>query len=729
MKRFLILFAAACATCCQPAWADLRDWKAEYQRGLDAARAGDFEKAVEVIGLVNSETESNPSVVFNYALANARNGNTIKAALLFRLYLVMVPEATNAEAITKEISRLNEQMLANETDLFRRAIAAAREFPDVPPENDYSEPKKTDLFDTIARNADQVGNEEIAAEARELARQNSETHSYDYDPGSASERLRDNLADVGDLVGLVEAYSDFDDPEDYLDDLVAALDVLADFFPAATLTMLEKLPKELLTDDKYTVSDLVRLSLAENSKDPYFAHRQWNSDYLYFKEIELRDAILTFRPPEDWQPLARKILRRKPDSHEALAALTQSRKALKVIRDNGGNPFNPLGEWNNSVAVARLSLPIGNRDGISRARKQVINLSNDETDYSRMTDLLLHILAGNTSKALATLETRDDEEWDTWYQSIDNHFSRTVKVAARHLMRQNKFADAEDLILKGTVATDLPPMLRELAVQLEEAGETEEAARVREIASARDHKTRGGWQPASEDHKQQVEEWRKAAGSYKFGWGATESVAKAVENALNTEYCSSDTDAECIIDSLAYSAAQWGEARLAIKSLDGILPEHAVWLSPETRKRLARARDDALGKIGPTAREALSKWLAEEELDDSEKRFRDINGHRMAASTGNANSVRMLVGLYDPEEKGLEAPEVAAFLAAGLRRGDRYLHDHVTTSFKYWPKPLRLEFQRVLADEGLYQSGIDGVIGPGTRKAIDALFASAAPAN
>lgn len=728
MKRFLPTLLIACSVLSSSAFADLRDWKTEYQKGLDAAKAGDFKKAAELFSLVNSETEAHPGVIFNYALASARNGNSFKAAMMFRLYLVMLPEAPNADAVRTEIVRLDEEILAKEADLFRRALAAAREFPEIAPESDYSRPKKMSLLDSIADSANAVGNSEIAEEAIRLARQSAEIHGYDYKPDDAAEKFRDNLDDAGDIVGIVEAYQQFDDAEDYVDALRAALDGLSDYAPDGTLPFVEALPKELLTADSYHVNDLIKLVLDTGSDDPFFAHRAWDDDHIYLKDGDLQDTVLAFQPPENWRPMAEKILRRKPDSVGALTALSQSRQALKIVMDNRGNPFNPYGEWASSVRVAEISLAIGNLDGVKRARKQLLKLSDEETDFSKMGNVLLQTASGRVDKALAAMQDREPE-WNSWEQTMDYYYGRVAKTAARALMQKEKYRDAERMILEGTRAYETANLLRELADRLEEGGDPNEAGRLRKAADEIEIRTRGGWKPKSEEHLKRIKSWRKIANSYKFGFGSTESVDKAVEQALNTEYCHYDTEAECIINSLDYSAKTWGQDLMTIKALEKLDPENATWLSPETRRRLANARKEALQKIGPTAREALTKWLAEDELNDDETRYKSINDHRIAASEGNVSSVRRLIDLYDPDEKGLKAPEVASFIADGLRRGDRSLHDHVTSSFGSWPRPLRLEFQRVLADEGLYTSGIDGAIGPGTRKAIEGLFARAAPAN
>ncbi|MCK7615333.1 hypothetical protein [Roseibium sediminicola] len=728
MKWFLTAFLIACAVVSTPALADLRDWKTEYQKGLEAAKAGDFKKAAELFSLVNSETEVHPGVIFNYGLASARNGNSFKATMMFRLYLVMLPEAPNAAAVRLEIERLDEEILAKQTDLFRRALAAAKEFPEIAPESDYSRPKKMSLLDSIADSANAVGNSEIAEEAIRLARRSAEIHGYDYKPDDAAEQYRDNLDEAGDIVALVEAYPQFDDAEDYVEALLAALDGLSDYAPDGTLPFLEALPKELLTADNYTVNDLIKLALDSGSDDPFFTHRAWDDDFIYLKDTDLQDTVLAFQPPESWRPMAEKILRRKPDSVGTLAALSQSRQALKIVMDNRGNPFNPYGEWASSVRVAELSLAIGNVDGIKRARKQLLKLSDEETDFSKMSNVLLQTASGHIDKALAAMQDRAPE-WDSWEQTMDLYYGRVAKTAARALMQKEKYKDAERMILEGTRAYETADLLRELADRMEEGGNTGETGRLRKSADEIETRTRGGWKPESDEQFERVRKWRKIANYYKFGFSNTESVDKAVEQALNTDYCHYDTEAECIINSLDYSAKTWGQNLMTIRALEKLDPENATWLTPETRKRLAKVRKEALEKIGPTAREALAKWLAEDDLDDDETRYKSINDHRMAASEGNAASVRRLIDLYDPEEKGLKAPEVASFIADGLRRGDRSLHDHVTSSFSSWPKPLRLEFQRVLADEGLYSSGIDGAIGPGTRKAIEGLFASAAPAN
>jgi hypothetical protein len=722
MNRFQSLIAVVIAgfLISGPARAELRDWKSEYQRGLEAAKSGDFEKAVSTLGLVFSETKTNPGVVFNLGLANAQTGNFIKAGMLFRLYLVMVPNAANAQAVKTEIVRLNGKIKAGETELFRRAIAATKEFPNVPPEDDYSKPKKTDLFNDISRRAVDVGNKEIVDEALSLAFKAAEALNYEFEPYDTSDLYRDNLDDVADLIGIIDAQEEFEDPEDYLEGLMRAINTLSSFWPEIASSYMQLLPKEAFALQGYTTENLFKLGVSNKLDDPFFKRRTWDKGQVHLKEIELRDAVLSFRPVSEWKPLAEQIMRRKPESFEALAALSQSRKALKYILDNGGNPFNPYGEWSNSVTVARISLAVGNNDGITRARRQLLKLSDGDTDFSKMTNLLRHTVKGNVEAALAPLKTRP-AEWDSWESSMDFHYGNTAKTAALYLINKGEFEKARDMIVRGVRTFDVPELLRQLSNQQKLAGNIEAATELRREADKIVLQTNGGWKPLSPDHKKRVERWRKAAQSYRFGTGNTESVNKAVEQALNTEYCSSDTDAECIISSLQYAATGWGNIRQTIETLEKLDPESAIWLEPSERQKLARKRDEALSRLPTSATQAFRSWEAGE-LDEGEQRDLSINTHRISANNGNSDAVIALVGLYDADEKGLPVTEVASFVGEGLHEGDQEIYDHVHNNFKSWDKELRLEFQGLLADEGHYSSGIDGIIGPGTRRAIDAMF-------
>jgi tetratricopeptide (TPR) repeat protein len=722
MKRcqFSIVVLIAGILMSGPVQAELRDWKSEYQRGLDAARSGDFETAVSKLGLVFSETKTNPGVIFNLGLANAQEGNFIKAGMLFRLYLVMVPNAANAEAVKTEIGRLDQKIAAGELELFKRAIAAATEFPDIAPEDDYSKPKKTELFNDIARRAEEVGNREIADEALALAFKAAATVGYEFEPSDVSDLFRNNLDDVGDIVAIVDAQEGFDDPEDYLDRLMEAIDKLSGIWPEKASTYLQILPREAFAIESYTTTNLVKLGVSTGIEDSFFARRAWDKELLYLKEVELRDAVLNYHPSSEWEKLARRILRRKPESLYALASLSQSRKALKIILANGGNPFNPYGEWSNSVMVARVSLSVGNNDGISRARKQLLKLSKGESDFSKMTDLLRHTVSGNMNAALKPLGDRDTE-WDFWEQNMDHHYSRSAETAAHYLMDKGDLDQAREMISKGVRAFEVPDMLRRLANQYELEGNTDTADELRTEANQKELDVQGGWKPRSPDHMDRINRWKKAYQSYRLGSGNTQSVDYAAKQALNTEYCSSDTDAECIIDSLFYAAKAWGNVRLTIRTLEKLDPESSIWLDQAERQALIAERDDALQRLPSSVKLAFLSWK-EEELDDDEKRALAINTHRIAADADNTNAVIALIDLYAADQKGLSESEVASLVGDGLRRRDQDLYEHVQNNFKSWDKELRKEFQRVLADEGHYTSGIDGIIGPGTRKAIDAMF-------
>jgi hypothetical protein len=702
------------------AQAELRDWKSEYKLALEAAKSGDFKSASSKLDLVFSETKTNPGVIFNLALANTQSGNVIKAAMLFRLYLVMVPKAKNVEAIKKEIARLDDKIKAGETELFRRAIAATNEFPDIPPEDDYSKPKKTELFNDISRRAVDVANKEIAEEALALAYKAADTVGYDFEPYDTNDLYRENLDDIADIIGIIDAQEGFEDPEDYLDGLMEAIDTLSSFWPGFASNYLHMLPKEAFALQSYTTDNLFKLGVSTGTDDSFFNRRTWDKGQVYLKETELRDAVLNFRPATEWKTLAEQILRRKPESFEALAALSQSRKALKHILANGGNPFNPYGEWSNSLTVARISLAVGNKDGVSRARKQLLKLSDGDSDFSKMTDLLRHTVKGNVDAALAPLKTRP-AEWDTWESSMDFHYGSAAKTAAIYLINEGEFDKARVMILRGVRAFDVPELLVRLADRQRNDGNVDATNELLREADQIALQTSGGWKPLSTGHMKRVERWRKAVKNYRFGLGATESVDKAVEQALNTKYCSSDTDAECIISSLRYSAKGWGNVRLTIEALEKLDPESAIWLEPNERQTLATNRDEALRRLPASAAKAFRSWEVGE-LSESEQRNLTINTHRISANGGNSEAVIALVDLFDTEQKGISVTEVASLVGDGLREGDQDIYEHVQNNFKSWDKELRLEFQRVLADEGHYTSGIDGIIGPGTRKAIDAMF-------
>ncbi|WP_269586141.1 peptidoglycan-binding domain-containing protein [Roseibium sp. Sym1] len=724
-----------------PARAEFSDWKALYQKSIEAAQNGDFETAIKGLDRVQEETGPNPAVVFNLALANAKAGNLIKSAMLFRLYLVMMPEAPNAQAVRDEIARVDQEIAKGETELFRRALAAAAEFPDMPEDpQSFQDPKKVSLFKSIEWRAREVGNKIIVEEARKRAREAADAVGYDYSPSERDHLFRDNLDDVGDIIAIIEDHERYEDPKDFWKSLQAGVIDLGHYFPHIAGTWLPAVPAATFADDEYRRNDLVRLALSAGRNDPFAREQRWHKNIVYLTENDLRDKVLDGRPQSEWKALAEEILAHDPGSPEAWAALSSSKKALKHILETGGNPFNPLGQWYDTLTVARMSLMVGNFDGIRRSRNQVVKLSGKENDFAGMTDLLHHTAKGNIGAALSQIAKRDHDWGDGWQNSIDIQFARTAKTAAVFLIEKGAFEDARKMLAEGVLAREVPPLLARIADKLEAEGKTGEADALRTDAEDLAAEIRGNWKPASDKHLKAVQRWQTAGKNYGFASDNVGSIERNVASALDTEHCYSDTKAECIINSLYFSAKAWGDARMTIRSLEKIDPETAVWLDPQQRLALKHKREAAWRAAQSLAADykaqnrktapGQSRQEAEEaerlmELAGSQPagdRAGRLKTYTRAADLKSTAAIIALIDLYDPAQDDLSEWEVMDHVADGLERGDEVVYERVISGFRTWPEPLRKELQSLLHDASYYDGTIDGIMGPNTRRAIDEYF-------
>ncbi|PHP64773.1 hypothetical protein CSC94_22495 [Zhengella mangrovi] len=74
-----------------------------------------------------------------------------------------------------------------------------------------------------------------------------------------------------------------------------------------------------------------------------------------------------------------------------------------------------------------------------------------------------------------------------------------------------------------------------------------------------------------------------------------------------------------------------------------------------------------------------------------------------------------------------DPPRAARYIMDALRRGNQFTVQQMTERADIWSKPFRQELQRLLQADGVYFGKIDGVFGPATTSAIQALVARGLP--
>ena len=99
-----------------------------------------------------------------------------------------------------------------------------------------------------------------------------------------------------------------------------------------------------------------------------------------------------------------------------------------------------------------------------------------------------------------------------------------------------------------------------------------------------------------------------------------------------------------------------------------------------------------------------------------------VRWFRKCAEKGYALAMFRLAKLYNAG-KGVarDDAEAARLIAEALRLGSDYVVDQMTNNSQVWGRQFRLELQRVLKAEGVFQGPIDGSFGPATKNAIKKL--------
>lgn len=110
-----------------------------FDRGMAAADQKAWDLAIRHFNDAQKLAPKNPRVLFNLGLAHDKAGHPLNGMVWLHAYLAASPKAANAEAVNKEIARLqiiNETTIAK---LIQQAIDVARQ---LPPPSSYPDPSR-----------------------------------------------------------------------------------------------------------------------------------------------------------------------------------------------------------------------------------------------------------------------------------------------------------------------------------------------------------------------------------------------------------------------------------------------------------------------------------------------------------------------------------------------------------------------------------------------------------
>jgi hypothetical protein len=100
-----------------------------FERGLIAADQQAWELAIGYFAEAQKSAERDPGVLYSLGLAHTNAGHELAGAAWLRAYLSAAPQSSNADAVKKEIVRLEDIAKANTKKIFEAALAASHQTP------------------------------------------------------------------------------------------------------------------------------------------------------------------------------------------------------------------------------------------------------------------------------------------------------------------------------------------------------------------------------------------------------------------------------------------------------------------------------------------------------------------------------------------------------------------------------------------------------------------------
>ena len=97
----------------------------EFDRGLAAAEQKQWDLAVRHFADAQKSARTSPQVLFNLGLAYGKAGHLLPGIVWLHAYLAAVPQAANADAVRKEITRLEVAQEAITASIIQQASDAA----------------------------------------------------------------------------------------------------------------------------------------------------------------------------------------------------------------------------------------------------------------------------------------------------------------------------------------------------------------------------------------------------------------------------------------------------------------------------------------------------------------------------------------------------------------------------------------------------------------------------
>ncbi len=134
-----------------------------FERGLAAVQQQEWGLAVRYFTEAEKAAPTSPAILFNLGLAHAKAGHELAAVLWLHAYLAAAPQADNAAAVRKEITRLEVATEAKIAKIFKAALEAAEKILD--------QAARSNTLDWIAMYQAYAGDIEGARQSKKLVGQ------------------------------------------------------------------------------------------------------------------------------------------------------------------------------------------------------------------------------------------------------------------------------------------------------------------------------------------------------------------------------------------------------------------------------------------------------------------------------------------------------------------------------------------------------------------------------